>query len=109
MIYCFSGEDDWNIVILECEALATKWMELGAYLGLSVGRIDTIKADFFNDTHGCLYEMFRYWIQQNYNTAKFGPPSWKVLLKSVAMIDKLLFMKLAQSHQGIIIFIVPWL
>lgn len=39
----------------------------------------------------------------NYNFAKFGAPSWRTLLKAVALVDILYFKKLAYNHQGSIL------
>ena len=36
---------------------------------------------------------------QEYNTEKYGMPSWTTLLKSVAKVDMLLFKKLAAKHR----------
>ena len=41
----------------------------------------------------------------NYNTEKFGVPSWRTLLKAIALVDKLHFMNLAHHHQGSIIIV----
>ena len=40
------------------------------------------------------------WILQEYNTEKYGFPSWKTLLKAVGEVDEPLFEKLAEKHEG---------
>ena len=102
-IYPISEEDDWNDVIKECSSLAAKWEQLSGYLGLSIGTIDAIRENFPNNVAGCLNEAFKHWIKQNYRTAKYGYPSWRMLLEAIARIDKLLFKRLADKHQGIIV------
>lgn len=96
-----SEEDDWNDVIKECSSLAAKWEQLSGYLGLSIGMIDAIKENFPNNAAGCWNEALKQWIKQNYRTARYGYPSWRMLLEAIARIDKLLFKKLADKHQGI--------
>ena len=95
-------EDDWNVVIIECSSLAAKWEQLSGYLGLAKSVIDSIKEDHHNDNLGCWNEALDRWIKQTYNTKKFGVPSWRTLLKAVAIVDKLLFKNLASKHQGTI-------
>ena len=96
----FTEEDDWNVVIDECASLASKWQQLSAFLGLKISLIDSIKNDYPGDGLGCWNEALKQWITQNYNTEKFGKPSWRTLLKAVAKVDKLQFKKLASVHQG---------
>ena len=90
--------DDWNIVVIECKSLAAKWEQLSVYLGLSCDVIDNIKGS--GDNYNCWSEALKHWIRQNFNTRKFGVPSWRSLLKAVAEVDKLQFKKLADKHQG---------
>ena len=97
----FLEEDDWNEVIKECSSLAAKWEQLSGYLGLSIGRIDTIKKNF-SDVTDCWNEALKQWILQNYRTARFGLPSWRMLLEAIARVDRLLFKNLADKHRGII-------
>ena len=93
-------EDDWNVVFDECSPLASKWQLLSTYLGLKLSIVDRIKSDFSGDSLGCWNEALKEWIKMNYNTEKFGKPSWKTLLKAIAKIDKLQFNRLATKHQG---------
>ena len=39
------------------------------------------------------------WILKEYNTEKYGSPSWKLLLKAVSRVDETLFDKLAKEHK----------
>ena len=95
-----SDEDDWNIVIKECSTLAAKWENVSGYLGLSFSLIDDIKGDSPGNLAGCWNEALKNWIKQNYNTQRFGLPSWRTLLEGVARVDRLLFKKLAYKHKG---------
>ena len=93
-------EDDWNVVFEECSPLASKWQQLSAYLGLKLSIVDRIKSDFPNDSLSCLSKALKEWIKMNYDTERFGKPSWKTLLHAIAKIDKLLFNRLANEHPG---------
>jgi hypothetical protein len=99
-MYIFIGENDWNVVFRECSPLASKWHQLSAFLGLTPSVIDRIKNDFPRDSLGSWSEALKEWIRMNYDTQKFGIPSWKTLLEAIANIDKLHFRKLATEHQG---------
>ena len=94
------GEDDWNIVMRECSTLAAKWQQLGGYLGLRIGLIDSIKGNYPNDNSACWSEALKHWIQQNYNTARFGLPSWRTLLEAIARENRLLFNTLEKKYQA---------
>ena len=90
--------EDWNTVVIECRPLAAKWRDLSIYLGLSHDVIDNIKG---SDNYHCLSEALDQWIRQNYNTKKFGMPSWRSLLGAVAEVDsKLQFKRLAEKHKS---------
>jgi hypothetical protein len=102
MLCPISEEDDWNDVVRECSSLAAKWEQLGALLGLRIGTIDAIKENLPNNAAGCWNEALKQWIKQNYRTARYGYPSWRMLLEAIATVDKLLFKKLADKHQGMV-------
>ena len=88
------------MVIIECSSFAAHWKQLSGYLGLSFELIDNIRGNHpTGNVTECWDEALKQWIKQNYNTEKFGDPSWKTLLKAIARIDKLQFKKLAAKHK----------
>ena len=87
-------------MIKECRSLAASWEQLSGYIGLSCDQIDRIKGNHPTDISGCWNEALKLWIKQNYDTGKFGEPSWWTLLKGVSLVDKKLLKKLATDHQG---------
>ena len=94
-----SDEDDWNDVAMACSSLAVKWRQVYTSLGLPFKTIRTIKDNNPDDNEGSLNETLMQWIQQGYNTGKFGLPSWKSLLNAISKVDQPLFEKLAKEHQ----------
>ena len=93
-----SAEDDWNIVYVECGSLSAKWKQLSVYIGLSKATIDSIRENRPRDNAGCWGEALSQWIKQNYTTEQYGLPSWRSLLKAVAMVDNRLSRELALKH-----------
>ena len=68
-------------------------------MGLSFKTIRTIK-DNNDDIEGSWNEALMQWILRDYNTEKYGLPSWKSLLQTVSRVDQPLFEKLAREHQA---------
>ena len=95
-----SVEDDWNTIIKECSSLAADWEHLSGFLGLTISRIAVIKATPPFTSVGWWNEALKQWIQQNYNTGRYGLPSWRTLLEGVARINMSLFKELAAKHPG---------
>ena len=65
-----------------------------------MSRIETIKGTPPVTAVGCWSEALKDWIRQNYNTGKYGLPSWRTLLEGVANVNMALFKKLAAEHPG---------
>ena len=85
---------------METKSFASKWFEISVSLGLPPDIIDGIRML----SSGCYLhwsEALKIWIKQNYNTKRFGKPSWRTLLMAIAGVDKRKFRKLAAAHQGI--------
>ena len=98
--YFLTEEDDWNVLIDECSSLCSRWDRISGFLGLRPSLIASIRRNNPNDNAGCWNDALLEWISQNYNTEKFGDPSWKTFLTAVAKVDKLQCKKLAANHQG---------
>ena len=91
------------MIVTDCNSLAYKWEELSAFLGLRRSVIEGIKKNHPCDVTGCLNDALGQWIEQKYNTNKYGMPSWRRLLEAIALIDNRIFKKLAREHEGKII------
>ena len=68
-------------------------------MGLSYETIKQIEKDNSNNSNDSWNEVVMQWISQNYNTEKYGVPSWRTLLKTISRIDQSLFEELAKEHQ----------
>ena len=93
------GEDDWNVVIRECGSLASKWISISGLLGLRKYDIDNIAVNYHANCYSCWNAALIHWIRQNYSTKKYGLPSWRTLLRTVAMVDRRLFKELVSKHK----------
>ena len=87
-------------MINACGSLSAKWEQLSSCLGLSYRLIACIKANHPSDSYGCWSDALNQWISQNYNTARFGLPSWRSLVKAIAEVDQLKAKEVAKAHQG---------
>ncbi|CAI8047445.1 hypothetical protein GBAR_LOCUS26218 [Geodia barretti] len=76
--------DDHFDVVSELGDVAHVWKSLGGALRLRQPDLDRIKADHQQDSSSCLSEMVTEWLNQSYNTERFGLPSWKMLVEAVA-------------------------
>lgn len=60
--------------------MTTKWLEIGLFLGISFGELQKLKPIADDDkVHG----LVGIWTRWNYNTDKFGKPSWKNLVRAI--------------------------
>ena len=63
--------------------VAAKWMPLGTALRLRPADLNTIQARHHGDPTECLRDILVAWLQQRYDTKKFGQPSWRLLCQAV--------------------------
>ena len=77
--------DTSDLFDIHCELLnvASQWKALGLALRLDPDTLDTVEADC-RDVSSCLRKALTLWLKKAYNTKKFGPPSWKLLVAAVA-------------------------
>ena len=83
MCYSSADIDDLFEVQSELTDMAHKWRGLGKALGLRLPVLDKIEADR-QDSESRLEQVLSQWLQQAYNTDRFGSPSWKLLVSAVA-------------------------
>ena len=75
--------DDRFDVLVELSDVAHKWQGIGEALRLPPPALDRIECDQ-QDCEGRLRKVVTKWLQQCYNTERFGVPSWKLLVDVVA-------------------------
>ena len=63
--------------------MAAKWKSLGIALRIRPAKLDIISLKDPNDPNGCLRDVIHAWLQQHYDTKRFGQPSWKLLCQAV--------------------------
>ena len=78
VVLVFAGEDDLRAVISAVTSLAGRWKDLGIFLGVCAGDLDTILSANPHSPSDCLRDMLLQWLRQSYNvrtTFKFQPSS----------------------------------
>ena len=63
--------------------LASRWKDLGLALRIKRSTLDTISTKNHHDPVDCLGDMLLVWLQGQYDTKRFGQPSWELLCKAV--------------------------
>ena len=64
------------------EPVTARWKHIGLALRLDPGQLDRIEKEK-RDLDDCLTEMLTLWLKKNYNTERFGEPSWELLARAV--------------------------
>ena len=104
-VYFVADIDDLFEVQCELLDVVHKWKALGKALRLRPNLLNRIEADR-PDVNSRLEEALTEWLQQAYNTDRFGLPSWKLLVAAVAHPaggnDHALARRIAERHNGMI-------
>ena len=103
MYVYFTDIDDLFDIKQELLDVASNWKGVGEALRLRAGLLETIESDC-KDAKSSLAKVLSEWLNQNYNTDRFGPPSWKLLVAAVAHPaggnNRALAEKIAQKYNG---------
>ena len=95
--------DDLFEVQCEVVEVASHWRELGLALKLRPHVLEEIKANE-QDVRSRQTQVLTKWLEQCYNTGRFGPPSWRLLVDAVAhpvgASNPALAQKIADRHNG---------
>ena len=102
MQYCIV-EDDLTIILREMEGVASEWYGIGLELGVSNSKLECISKE-----PGNIKDMFRKmiseWLKKNYDTEKFGQPTWGRIVEAVRAgtggRNSALANQLASNHGG---------
>ena len=84
--------------------VAHNWKGVGEALRLKPALLRRIQANHPTDVTECLSAVLAEWLKKAYNTTRFGPPSWKLLVAAVADPaggnDRALAERIVQRHKG---------
>ena len=76
---------------------------MGLALRLYPDTLNEIEADC-RDVKSCLQEVLAKWLKKAYDTTRFGPPSWELLVAAVAHPaggnNRALAEQIANKHNG---------
>ena len=103
MLLCADIDD---LIDVKCELLdvAHNWKDVGMALRLKPALLNRIQADHPGDVKECLTDALTEWLNKSYNTSRFGPPSWKLLVAAVANPaggnDRALAEQIAHKYNG---------
>ena len=78
----FEKIDDLFDVKKKLIPAAARWKDIGLALRLHPGQLKKIEKEN-RGLDDCLTEMLTLWLKKNYNTERFGEPSWKLLAAAV--------------------------
>ena len=77
------GEDDLVDVMEAVLDIAAEWESLGIVLRITPAELYTISSKNHSDPKKCLRDVLFAWLQQRYDTKRFGQPSWRMLCQAV--------------------------
>ena len=79
-----TGIGDLFDVVSKLQHVTARWRNLGLALRLHPHTLEIIEKDSGKKSSTCLLEVLTKWLKKNYDTEKYGEPSWKSLAKAVA-------------------------
>ena len=84
--------------------MAARFYSLGCALGLPVSTLNKIRNDNPHNSEIALMQVINMWLAQQFNTERFGAPSWRKLVCAVASSsggsNHKLAAEIAENHQG---------
>ena len=79
-----SADDDLHDVYDEVHTLTARWSDICFALKLSTAQEETIRSETRGENSAqCLRMVLTKWLQKSYNVDKYGPPTWRMLVKAV--------------------------
>ena len=82
-MYCDFKIDDLFDVKEELISATARWKHIGLALRLDPSQLKKIEKEN-GDLEDCVTEILTPWLNKNYNTERFGEPSWTLLAEAVA-------------------------
>ena len=108
------GEDDLADVLDAVLDMAAEWKSLGAALRIRHGELEAFFKKNHTDPNGCLIDVLLAWLKLNYDTKKFGQPSWRVLCQAIQKPaggnNPALARKIAEKHSKpkVVLYVVDY-
>ena len=68
-------------ILRELFTNAAEWMNIGVFLGIEIGKLDTIGTAENHKPQNCLREMLRIWLNR-----VSPPPSWAAIAEAVELL-----------------------
>ena len=68
----------------ELAPVTARWKYIGLALRLDPSELKKIERENRDSLEDCLTEVLILWLNGNYNTERFGDPSWELLARAVA-------------------------
>lgn len=62
----------------------SEWKPIGIGFGLKSSKLKEIEETHHNNLKKCLIDVIMNWLSKNYDTSKFGDPSWRKVVEVVA-------------------------
>ncbi len=82
--FCRADEDDIHDLMEALVEVMDKWKLIGIALRLKPSKIRVIEEANRGNPSNCLMDVLTNWLDKNYNTVKFGEPSWRKIVEAVA-------------------------
>ena len=101
VIFCFLDEDDLSKIIDEIHTIQSRYYNLGRSLNLKIQDLRKIRDNNPRESDA-LEDVLLLWLEQKYNVAKHGPPTWRMLVEAASNKsggdDHELANKIASNH-----------
>jgi hypothetical protein len=97
------GEDDHADVLDELQTVQTQCYRIGTRLRLKPSVIEVIRESKLDSAEALKRIIGAWLIKKNYNTKRFGQPTWKAIVEAVAHPGgnhRRLAMEIARRHPG---------
>ena len=75
-------------LLKKCGFSERRWFDLGLALGLSKNTLDTIRANYPQDTHQCLIECLSKWLERADDVDSKGGATWDSLSTGLRSINE---------------------
>ena len=78
------GEDDLSAVLKALLEVLSEWKLIGIGFGLKSSKLKQIEEAQRGNLKKCLVDVIMDWLNRNYDSDRFGEPSWRKMVEVVA-------------------------